>query len=384
MSKKYYTTYQISKICSVYISTVIDWIEAGKLQAHRTPGGHRRVLKEDLVKFLTKYNMPIPEELQAVQHKRILIVDNSKESVALITDLIKTEEPNYQINSVETGVMAKTVIPEFDPDLVISEIQLPDSNGIDLLKYIKENRITTEVILIAESPSIKSVVEAMRLGSYDYLVKPFEKTNLLSAVKKCFERQSAIEEPTKLKGLYALYEVSKAMSSIMDFDNLLDLITKLVYETFEADGVSIMLLVEGPDGMQELEVKSVAGKTKHDHVGKKIKVGERIAGKTAELNVPILITGDAAKDKRFTDIKKYDDIKSSMSVPMVVKSKLIGVINVKIITSGTKYTEDDLRLLTVFASDAAIAIENAKIFIQLSKHTEELEKLLKESKELHL
>ena len=382
MDKKGFTTYQISKICDVYISTVIDWIEAGKLKAHRTPGGHRRVSREDLVVFLKKYNIPVPRELEEYPDKKILIVDDDLEAVKLMKMLQSSS--NYHVRCAENRIQAEKVFSEFNPDLVISEINLPGLDGIELLKSLKAKHPNVEVILLANSPSIKTVVEAMRLGSYDYLVKPFEKENFISIVKGCFERPSLIEEPTKLKGLNALYEVSKAMSSMMDLNNLLDMITKLVYEALDPDGVSIMLLVDSKYGAQELEIKSVVGSFKNDIVGKRIKIGERIAGLAAKLNEPILINGSIEEDKRFEDIQKFEDTKSGMSVPLVVKNKLIGVINVRIVEGDDVYNEDDLKLLTVFASDAAIAIENVKIVIQLTKHTEELERLLKESRDLHL
>ncbi|MDI6642411.1 MAG: GAF domain-containing protein, partial [Elusimicrobiota bacterium] len=242
----------------------------------------------------------------------------------------------------------------------------------------KENRPTTEVILITGYPSIKTVIEAMRLGSYDYLIKPFENVDLISVVEQCFERQQALQEPTKLRGLDALYEVSKAMSTIMDLDNLLNLIMKLACETLEADGGSVMILESGTD----LVVKSAAGTFKDVVIGKRLKIGERVAGKAAELCQPILITGDIEKDKRFEGIKKFEEIKSGMSVPLLVRDKLIGVINLKRVNNEEKYTEDDLKLLTVFAADAAIAIENAKIYQELLKHTSELERLVQASKEL--
>ncbi|MFH1380439.1 MAG: helix-turn-helix domain-containing protein [bacterium] len=54
------TTFQISQFCNVNISTVIHWINTSKLKAYRTPGGHRRVSKENFIEFLKQYSMPIP------------------------------------------------------------------------------------------------------------------------------------------------------------------------------------------------------------------------------------------------------------------------------------------------------------------------------------
>ena len=68
--KKYCTTFDISKIIDVYPTTVANWIDRGKLKAFKTPVGHRKVTKTDLLAFLKKYNMPIV----TVKQKKQLIV----------------------------------------------------------------------------------------------------------------------------------------------------------------------------------------------------------------------------------------------------------------------------------------------------------------------
>ncbi|RLD16155.1 MAG: hypothetical protein DRI36_06100, partial [Caldiserica bacterium] len=61
MSEKTFTTFDIAKILDVYPSTVAKWIDKGELNAFTTPGGHRRVRKSDLVSFLKKHNIPVPD-----------------------------------------------------------------------------------------------------------------------------------------------------------------------------------------------------------------------------------------------------------------------------------------------------------------------------------
>ena len=56
----YYTTFEISQICQVNPTTVQNWVKEGKLKAFVTPGGHRRIQREDLLAFLKEFGMPIP------------------------------------------------------------------------------------------------------------------------------------------------------------------------------------------------------------------------------------------------------------------------------------------------------------------------------------
>ena len=61
--KKTYTTFEVGKICDVQPSSVIKWCKSGKVKSFSTPGGHRRIIHEDLIEFMEKYKFPIPEEI---------------------------------------------------------------------------------------------------------------------------------------------------------------------------------------------------------------------------------------------------------------------------------------------------------------------------------
>ncbi len=70
MIKDNYTTRQVGRICHVTVSAVINWIDNGVLHAFKTIGGHRRVLRKDLIDFLLKHNFPMPAELELSGEKK--------------------------------------------------------------------------------------------------------------------------------------------------------------------------------------------------------------------------------------------------------------------------------------------------------------------------
>ena len=86
MRRNILTTYDISKYCEVSFMTVIDWVNQGKLPAYKTPGGHRRIKKDDLVTFLKKHEMPIHPDLKH-KVKKILVVDDEPNIVNVILEL---------------------------------------------------------------------------------------------------------------------------------------------------------------------------------------------------------------------------------------------------------------------------------------------------------
>src|SRR5512138_3937052 len=63
VTQSFYTTFEAARLLSVSLPTVVNWIKARKLKAHRTPGGHRRIAREDLAAFMLRHGMPLPAEL---------------------------------------------------------------------------------------------------------------------------------------------------------------------------------------------------------------------------------------------------------------------------------------------------------------------------------
>ena len=63
MERRYFTTHEAGQLLGVSLPTVINWIKAGRLSAHRTPGGHRRIERDTLVAFIRRHGLPMPPEL---------------------------------------------------------------------------------------------------------------------------------------------------------------------------------------------------------------------------------------------------------------------------------------------------------------------------------
>jgi len=86
--KSFLTTFEISQICEVNPTTVQNWVKGKKLKAYVTPGGHRRVRREDLISFMREFGMPIPTQLGGAP-TFILIVDDEKDIIDLLTLLLR-------------------------------------------------------------------------------------------------------------------------------------------------------------------------------------------------------------------------------------------------------------------------------------------------------
>jgi DNA-binding NtrC family response regulator len=121
-----------------------------------------------------------------MKNARILILDdNSITREVIKRNLIKH---GYQIYTAGTFELAQEILQEIDPDLVISDLKMPDINGIEVIKYITDKYSNTEIIMITGYPTISSAIDAVKLGANDYLTKPFTDVELLTAVKNALQK----------------------------------------------------------------------------------------------------------------------------------------------------------------------------------------------------
>jgi DNA-binding NtrC family response regulator len=103
-------------------------------------------------------------------------------SVAEGLQMILTES-GYSVDLVKTGQGALDTFYKKDFDLLVADLRLPDIDGMEVIKRVKHDRPDTEVVVITGYSTVPSAVEAMKLGVWDYLAKPFSDDEFKSAVK---------------------------------------------------------------------------------------------------------------------------------------------------------------------------------------------------------
>ena len=159
--KSFLTTFEISQICEVNPTTVQNWVKEKKLKAYVTPGGHRRVRREDLISFMKRFGMPIPMQLEGAP-PFVLIVDDERSVIDVLTSMMRTSDEAIEIAGAQSGIEALLIIGERKPDLLILDIAMPGMNGIEVCQRLKGSPVTKKIKIVA----ISGVPDpAMRQGS---------------------------------------------------------------------------------------------------------------------------------------------------------------------------------------------------------------------------
>jgi excisionase family DNA binding protein len=181
--KKFFSIPEAAKICSVNSSTMHRWAIAGKIKSHSTPGGHKRILKEDLKAWLEEKDMPI--DFDAVENKtiKILIVDDEVSIqnylIRLLSGLL------VEIEVASNGFEAGKKVVNFKPDLMILDLFMPEMNGFEVCHDVKSDPLTKNIkIIILTGRSTKEICDqSFALGADAFIEKPSTRKEIITVVK---------------------------------------------------------------------------------------------------------------------------------------------------------------------------------------------------------
>jgi len=132
-------------------------------------------------------------------NKSILIVDDETSMRKNISDLLSPL--GYQIMEAGNGATGMMIFVQKKPHVIILDINLPGKNGLEVLKEIKDISSDTPVIIFTAFGTSERAIEAMKLGAFDYLEKPFELDEFILTVERAFEYQNLLTEVRQLRSM---------------------------------------------------------------------------------------------------------------------------------------------------------------------------------------
>lgn len=123
---------------------------------------------------------------------KILLVDDEKEFVETLAERLEARE--FRVSTALGGDEGIAWIKEHDTDVVILDVLMPGKDGIETLKEMKLAKPLLEVMMLTGHGTIETAIEGMRLGAYDYLLKPTDMTELVEKINKAAGRKAEHEE----------------------------------------------------------------------------------------------------------------------------------------------------------------------------------------------
>ncbi len=180
----------------------------------------------------------------------ILVVEN--EDSLRLTLAVLLKRAGYTVREAPHGQAALEALAKEPADLVITDLRMEPVDGLEVLRAVKASSPQTEVLVLTGFGSIESAVEAMKLGAFEYLTKPFDREEMLLTVAKALERKSLLSEVRQLRAqVRERYAFDNIIGPSPRMQKVLDLVARVA----ESDAT---VLIEGESGTgKELIAKAL-------------------------------------------------------------------------------------------------------------------------------
>jgi two-component system response regulator AtoC len=187
---------------------------------------------------------------------KILIADDDKNLRKVLLNELSYE--GYEADETENGIKAMDLVEKNEYDVLLLDLNMPRKSGMDVLKEIKDLDIPTEVIILTAHATVSTAVDAMKLGAYDFLTKPFQMEELTAIIEKAYEKKKLVNENLRLKS--QIKRQTETKNIITNSPRMLE-----VLETVNKYATSdLSILISGESGVgKELVARAV-----HDTSGR--------------------------------------------------------------------------------------------------------------------
>lgn len=186
-----FTSGEVARVCGVSADTVSRWFDMGQIEGYRLgPGGDRRIPYESLRKFMVAHGIPL-DRLDS-DSRCILVVDDDPQYLDIIPNAL-ADMDDYRILTATTGFDAGSMVADWNPRLLILDINLSDMDGRTVCRRVKERpeTRTTRVLAISGYIEDHEFARLKESGFDDYIKKPFSIETLSAKVQNLLKLPDA-------------------------------------------------------------------------------------------------------------------------------------------------------------------------------------------------
>jgi response regulator RpfG family c-di-GMP phosphodiesterase len=340
------------------------------------------------------------------ERPRVLIVDDEKFIRDILADFLGME--GYIVRTAEDGAAALNELGNAHYDLIISDLKMPRMGGIELLESMPTVAPNALTVIMTGFGTVETAIDAMKRGAYDYILKPFKVEEVIRVVQRGLEKQRLAAENLRLREAVSLYTVSEAIAASLSLEEVLATIGDTAIHELKGDLVSTWLddgeggyferqrLVQ-PRGLEGSSLPPAARMSSNPpgRISDPGRVSDLPAsGERAAASIPLADESGAprigtelgvlasqafidhyaahsalleqgGKGARFFATPPTVPLVSLVSVPLRMKTRLLGWIAVASFTKQKRFNEGHRKLLSIVGSRAAAAIENARLYEDL-------------------
>jgi signal transduction histidine kinase/FixJ family two-component response regulator len=301
------------------------------------------------------------------QRARLLIVDDEEALMTALCNTLNVE--GYATTGFSSARAALAQLRERQFDLLLTDLMMPEMNGIALLHAAQEIDPDLAGIVMTGHGTIDTAVEALRGGALDYVLKPFRLNNLLPVLTRALETRRLRTENIQLREAVSIYELSRAITHGLAHDEVLQRTVSAAAQQSDADGVCILVPTE--EG-QELRVGGLWGSSSQWQQGQRFPLDAAIVSWISEAREQ-LAAWDGSQDPEAVFAPPFPGEAVGVALPIVAGGNFYGILRFSSKSSQRRLTPGQVKALDILASTAATAFEAASLLGQLRMLNQQLE-----------
>jgi len=282
--------------------------------------------------------------------ENILVVDDEPGILEICERTLKKR--GYNVFTAFNGDDALKLLEKEPIELALVDLRMPQCDGNELLKKIKKSYPFTEVVIITAEATLDAAIESLKNGAFDYILKPFNLTELTAAVKRALEYTNLRRKENIFSETTYLYQMAHEIDKNHSPDELLKLVLERAAKlldsdtgtVFSYDAVKNTLTPVFSVGYELPEIKGA-------------RLCEFLLRKFRDKQEPVLIADATKKDD--IDIREFcPEATSALVVPFEKHNNLLGAIILFRLDNSkfAKFTQHDLDALQVFSTHASLII----------------------------
>lgn len=324
-----------------------------------------------------------------MEKETVLVVDDNQPLANFVANTL-LPDLGYNTLVAYNGKKALEIIKSRSVSLILLDLELSDTTGLDVLRQLKELDISIPTILVTAHGSEQIAADAFHLGVQDYLLKPVETEKLDAAISRALTETRLRLETARLteqlneqiNWLKELSRIGQSVTSTLDLSLVLRRIVEASVQLTQAEE-GFLALLDQNSGQLFLRAFKTLDESKIRTM--RLLVNDSLVGEVVKSGKPLRISNSSnePKVKMSTGFLVY----SLLHVPIISKEKPLGVLSVNNRIRQRPFTPEDETMLSALADYAAVAIENANLYQQAQYEISErkrVEQALRESEERYV
>jgi signal transduction histidine kinase/CheY-like chemotaxis protein len=305
-----------------------------------------------------------------VPKERILVADDIPDVLDLCMRIIHSE--GYDVVGVSNGLEAIELANKEHFDLFLTDIMMPGIKGLETAQAVREVQPDCVFVVMTGFGTMDTAIQALRLGFSEFVVKPFKPQDLKLAINRALEKERLRRENERLNALVPLFELNKTMMATVEEDELAAQVLRTACSELGADRGVLMSF--DPD-LDQLYITAIFGAGQEHLAANASELALHVSKTLLSAREQVLVQTPEVASPQVAEMMQGLGAASLLFSPLLAMDAPVGALVLAKSEGSPRFAPGDSELLSVLCGQAAVALQNARLFEEIQRAYRELQKL---------